>query len=195
MLGRWEGATVRTVGRLATVIMALALLALGNAARGYTPRQRPAQRVAVQTARPASSQRVATGDLVAVFRAAGAAYGIDWRLLFAQCWKESGFTLNARGAAGEKGMAQFMPATWARFGRGDPDNPVNAAYAQAFYLAYIRRYLAARGITDPRMMIAGYNCGEGCAAAAGRFESLPAGVQGYAADIWRRYQYLSHYWR
>jgi len=180
--------------RLATVLLALALLAVANAAKDYTPRPRPTRRVVVQlAARP--TQRVARGDLVAVFRVAGARYGIDWRLLFAQCWKESNFVLNARGAAGEKGMAQFMPATWRRFGVGSPDNPRNAVEAQARYLAHIANYLAARGIRDPRMMIAGYNCGEGCAAAAGRFEGLSPEVQLYVADVWRRYQFLAQYWR
>jgi soluble lytic murein transglycosylase-like protein len=177
------------------VILALLLLAVVNAAHGYTPRSRPTRPAVQAAAQPVSGQRVARGDLVAVFRAAGQTYGIDWRLLFAQCWKESNFVLNARGAAGEKGMAQFMPATWERFGRGSPDNPVNAVFAQAAYLSYIRRYLAARGVTDPRMMIAGYNCGEGCAASAGRFENLPSGVQAYTADVWQRYRLLARYWR
>ena len=179
--------------KLANLALALTLLAVANAAKDYTPRPRPTRRVVVRPA--AQSQRVARGDLVAVFRVAGARYGIDWRLLFAQCWKESNFVLNARGAAGEKGMAQFMPATWLTFGRGDPDDPRNAAEAQARYLAHIANYLRARGITDPRMVIAGYNCGEGCAAAAGRFENLDPNVQLYVADVWRRYQFLARHWR
>jgi soluble lytic murein transglycosylase-like protein len=186
---------MRGCNRLITLALALLVLAVAHAARDYTPRPRPTRRIVVHLTTGQIGQVEARGDLIGLFKAAGARYKLDWRLLLAQCWKESNFVLNARGAAGERGMAQFMPATWAIFGRGDPDNPQNAVEAQALYLAYIRGYLARRGITDPRMTIAGYNCGEGCAAAAGRFESLPPGVRGYTADVWRRYQYLQAVWR
>jgi len=183
----------RAIRQLLMLALATCLLVLVNAVKDYNYKPRP--QVVATSVQTEPIRRVAKGDLVAVFRVAGARYGIPWQLLFAQCWKESNFVLNARGAAGEKGMAQFMPATWLTFGRGDPDNPRNAAEGQARYLAHIARYLSARGITDPRMVIAGYNCGEGCAAAAGRFESLSPGVQRYTADVWRRYEYLKAIWR
>jgi len=172
---------VRTLRRLTTLgIILLAVIVLNL-------RRQPVRAVTTQS-------RVG-GSIVDVFRVKASRYGLDWRLLFAMAWKESNFRTNARGAAGEKGMAQFMPGTWAMFGRGDPDDPNDAIEAQARYLAYIRHHLAARGITDPRMMVAGYNCGQGCAASCGRVENLSPQVQAYVADVWNRYTYLAKYWR
>jgi soluble lytic murein transglycosylase-like protein len=155
---------MRAFNRFFALAAALVLIGVALAAKDYEPQARPVIQSAAQPA-ASSGQRVATGNLVDVFRAAGAAYGIDWRLLFAQCWAESNFILNARGAAGEKGMAQFMPVTWQRFGRGDPDNPVNAAYAQARYLRYIANYL---NTNDLALIVGAYNAGEGSAGAQSR---------------------------
>ena len=168
---------VRSLNRLAALVLGLAILAVANAAKGYSN----AQRV------------VATGELVDVFCEAGEAYGIDWRLLMAQCWKESNFVLNARGAAGERGMAQFMPATWQRFGQGDPDDPRAAALAQARYLRYIADYL---NTSDVAIIIAAYNAGEGSAGARNRnFADFPASTRAYTTDVLRRYELLKRVWR
>lgn len=120
----------------------------------------------------------------------GAAYGIDWRLLYAQMWKESNFDYHARGAAGEKGACQFMPGTWAAFGQGDPDDPVACVAAQARYLAYVRGRNARAGVHDVWSMIAGYNCGPGCSASG----SWPAVTIGYVRDVQQRYAAVCRIW-
>jgi membrane-bound lytic murein transglycosylase MltF len=47
---------------------------------------------------------------------------IDWRIIKAQFWQESRFDPRATSPAGARGIAQIMPGTWDRFGKGDPYN-------------------------------------------------------------------------
>ena len=47
---------------------------------------------------------------------------IDWRIVKAQFWQESRFKPRATSPSGAIGIAQIMPATWDRFGKGDPYN-------------------------------------------------------------------------
>jgi len=42
------------------------------------------------------------------------AWGVDPYLVAAVVWVESGYCPHARGKAGEVGLGQFMPGTWAR---------------------------------------------------------------------------------
>jgi len=61
------------------------------------------------------------------------------------------------GGAGERGLAQFIPATWARFGDGDPYNPYDSLRAWQRYI----KYLAALFNGDLRLILQAYNGGEG----------------------------------
>lgn len=61
------------------------------------------------------------------------------------------------GGAGERGLAQFIPGTWARFGSGDPYNPANSLQAWARYTSY----LASLFNGDLRRILQAYNGGEG----------------------------------
>lgn len=47
---------------------------------------------------------------------------IDWRMIKAQFWQESKFNPRATSPVGAMGIAQIMPDTWLRFGKGDPYN-------------------------------------------------------------------------
>jgi len=62
----------------------------------------------------------------------------------AQAFVESSWNPSAVGAAGERGLTQFMPRTWEymeqKLGRDmDPENPVHAAIMQQKYLLHLRR--------------------------------------------------------
>jgi soluble lytic murein transglycosylase-like protein len=64
------------------------------------------------------------------------------------------------GGSGEKGLAQFVPGTWARFGSGMHDNaydPDTSLNAWAAYTNYLMRLFDG----DLTKVLQGYNGGEG----------------------------------
>src|SRR5579884_874041 len=78
-----------------------------------------------------------------IWQAAGAAYGIPWPVLAAINQVETNFGRNlGPSSAGAIGWMQFLPSTWARWGFdangdgvADPNNPVDAIFSAARYLA------------------------------------------------------------
>jgi cell wall-associated NlpC family hydrolase len=78
-----------------------------------------------------------------IWQAAGNAYGIPWQVLAAINKVETNFGQNlGPSSAGAVGWMQFLPSTWARWGidangdgRADPNNPVDAIFSAARYLA------------------------------------------------------------
>ena len=80
--------------------------------------------------------------LEVIYRRAGAKFGIPWQILAAINEIETDFGRNlAVSSAGALGWMQFMPPTWAQYGRdadgdgrADPDNPQDAIFAAARYL-------------------------------------------------------------
>jgi hypothetical protein len=85
---------------------------------------------------------------------AAVATGVPASLILAVAAQESGFNPEAVSSAGAQGLMQFMPGTWARFGRGSPFDPHAAIFAGASYL----RYLALKLGSWP-LALAGYNAG------------------------------------
>jgi len=61
------------------------------------------------------------------------------------------------GGAGEKGLAQFIPGTWARFGSGNPYDPDASLSAWAAYIEYLRGLFGE----DYTKILQAYNGGEG----------------------------------
>jgi murein DD-endopeptidase MepM/ murein hydrolase activator NlpD len=98
-------------------------------------------------------------QLSAIWRQAGAAYGIPWQVLAAINKVESNFGGNmGPSSAGAVGWMQFMPDTWLRWGLdadgdslADPWNARDAIFAAARYLA------AAGGRADVPRAIFAYN--------------------------------------
>jgi cell wall-associated NlpC family hydrolase len=78
-----------------------------------------------------------------IWQAAGSTYGIPWNVLAAINKVETNFGSNlGPSSAGAVGWMQFMPSTWARWGIDangdgvvDPDNPTDAIFSAARYLA------------------------------------------------------------
>jgi membrane-bound lytic murein transglycosylase B len=61
--------------------------------------------------------------------------GIPWQLLAAVNLVESGFgRMRERSVAGAQGPMQFMPSTWAEYGRGDVHDPHQAILGAARFL-------------------------------------------------------------
>jgi cell wall-associated NlpC family hydrolase len=81
--------------------------------------------------------------LRSIWQAAGNTYGIPWEVLAAINKVETNFGQNlGPSSAGAVGWMQFMPSTWARWGLdangdgiADPDNPTDAIFSAARYLA------------------------------------------------------------
>ncbi|MBI4695551.1 MAG: transglycosylase SLT domain-containing protein [Gammaproteobacteria bacterium] len=97
--------------------------------------------------------------------------GLDWRWIKAQCWQESHFDVDAKSPVGARGIAQFMPATWAEecklLGYGlsaDPCDPELAIPACAHYMSRLRfawRSAAASSADLQALALASYNAGSG----------------------------------
>jgi Transglycosylase SLT domain len=120
---------------------------------------------------------------------AAAQCGLDPALLAAQGHVESRFNPAAVSPAGAAGIAQFMPATWARYGGdydhdGDatPFDPQDAILAQGAYMCALIDQLAGVGLVgDPiALALAAYNAGPGAVLAAG---GVPQSAAGYVQAV------------
>ncbi len=81
--------------------------------------------------------------LLSHYRAAQRRFGVDWEYLAAINLVETGMgRIRGTSVAGAQGPMQFIPATWARWGQGDIDDPRDAIMAAG-------RYLASRGFARP----------------------------------------------
>ncbi len=103
-------------------------------------------------------------------RAAGTCDGISPQLLAAQIEQESGWDRRAESSAGAQGIAQFMPETWAVWGRdltgdgrADPFNPREAIDAQGRLMCHLYSLAQESGLDDdPEVLaLAAYNAGWG----------------------------------
>lgn len=116
--------------------------------------------------------------------------GVDWRLYKAQLVQESGLNPDAVSPVGARGLAQFMPATWAdmvaRFGwpqAVSPHTPGLAIAAGARYMAGLRRAAPAALSPEPDRhdyALASYNAGLGNVRRAWRLCGAPPA---YAAGL------------
>ncbi|WP_369186040.1 C40 family peptidase [Streptomyces sp. Y1] len=128
-----------------------------------------------------------------VIRAAGECRepGLTPALLAAQLSEESGFRVDARSSAGAEGPAQFMPGTWATWGRDDdhsgsasPYDVGDAVMAQGRYMCSLLGQAVSSGFADDprRLALAGFNAG--WAAVEGSRGVPPyAETRRYVADI------------
>ncbi len=109
--------------------------------------------------------------------AAARRWNVSGALLAAQLMAESNFNPFAVSPAGAAGIAQFMPATAAAYGLGDPFDPEAAIDAQAHLMSDL---LAQFG--DTALALAAYNAGAGAVAACGCVPAYPE-TQAYVARI------------
>ncbi len=74
--------------------------------------------------------------LLAYYREAERRFGVEWEVLAAVNFVETGFNrLRSRSSAGAQGPMQFMPATWRAYGLGgDVHRPSDAILGAANYL-------------------------------------------------------------
>lgn len=113
--------------------------------------------------------------------AAAACPGLPSSLLAAQLDAESGWQPDAVSPAGAQGIAQFLPGTWATWGRdgdgdgaADPFNPADAIAAQGGFMCSLLRKATTAGWGDPlELALAAYNAGWGAVAAAHGIPPFP----------------------
>jgi membrane-bound lytic murein transglycosylase B len=76
-------------------------------------------------------------DLLRFYKRGERAFGIGWEYLAAINLVETGMgRIRGTSVAGAQGPMQFLPKTWARWGRGDIQDPTDAIMAAARYLAH-----------------------------------------------------------
>ncbi|MGH2953092.1 MAG: transglycosylase SLT domain-containing protein [Solirubrobacterales bacterium] len=110
--------------------------------------------------------------------AAAARWNVSAGLLAAQLMAESNFNPFAVSSAGAQGIAQFMPATAAAYGLGDPFDPEAAIDAQAHLMSDL---LGQFGGSVP-LALAAYNAGPAPVEACGCVPPYPE-TQAYVARI------------
>jgi membrane-bound lytic murein transglycosylase B len=91
-------------------------------------------------------------ELLSLYREAEAASGVGWNYLAAINLIETRFgSIAGVSTAGAQGPMQFMPETWAAYGKGDVNSPRDSIMAAG-------RYLAASGFAgNPDRAIFAYN--------------------------------------
>jgi hypothetical protein len=123
--------------------------------------------------------------LVPIIQAAAARSGVPFNVLAAKIRQESGFRPDARGAAGEIGISQIMPATARQPGYGVPPidisalgDPAQAIPWGADYLAARARSAGVRDWNDPRQAARGLAAYNGAGPQAARYGRQVAQMAG-----------------
>lgn len=163
----------------------------------------PGQTVPAAAAPAAAAPAVAAAPVAAaparqmtfaeMFRDVALQYDLDWRLLAAQAYIESGFDSLALGADGDMGLMQVLPSTWREWAPAvavsDPFDAHSNALVAAAYHDYLRAQLGKRGLPQAQWMLVAYNWGIDRLGdfldAGGTWDELPAVRRNYAEDILR----------
>jgi membrane-bound lytic murein transglycosylase F len=109
-------------------------------------------------------------------------YGLDWRLIVAQIFQESGFNPRKVSWAGAKGLMQVMPRTARELGLKDLYDPESSIKAGTYYLKkLLDRFAPSIKLKDRiRFALAAYHVGYNHVADA----RLLARRQGLDPDVW-----------
>jgi soluble lytic murein transglycosylase-like protein len=128
-----------------------------------------------------------------MFQEVAQRYDLDWQLLAAQAYVESGFDSLALSSAGDMGLMQIRPTTWREWApavdASDPFDSYDNVLVAAAYLDHLRAQFAERGRLEQEWMLVAYNWGPDQVldflAGGGSWESLDPELRQYALDIQR----------
>lgn len=131
------------------------------------------------------------------FGGAGLLFEFDPLFLAAHVKRESGFRVGAENEETKaRGLCQFMPGAWVRFGFGSYENawnPKESIIAQARYLANARTFLWEKaGRTGAAWWLVAYFCGETGASNYKTWLDVPPQYRAATADV---LQYWSEWLR
>lgn len=143
---------------------------------------------------PVSATSMASGSqrtYAQMFQEIALQYDLDWRMLAAQAYEESGFDPLALGDDGDMGLMQVMPPTWREWapkvGVSDPFDAYSNTMVAAAYLDHVRGLMGQQGKPQAQWMLVAYNWGPDklgdFIAGGGVWDDLPAERARYAMDI------------
>jgi len=158
----------------------------GGIQRPQAEAPQPQNRVA--SAPPTDASTLTYGQM---FQEIALEFDLDWRLLAAQAYVETGLDALALGNDGDMGLMQVLPGTWREFapkvGAADPFDAYSNTLVASAYLDYVRGELGKRGYPQAQWMLVAYNWGPdrliNFLEEGGVWEGLPAVRQQYATDI------------
>ncbi|MEE9613722.1 MAG: membrane-bound lytic murein transglycosylase MltF [Thermodesulfobacteriota bacterium] len=109
-------------------------------------------------------------------------YGLDWRLVSAQIYRESGFDPNTVSWAGAVGLMQLMPETARELGVSDVYEPEQSIRAGTKYMSRLIRRIDGDVALEDRLLfaLAAYNVGYSHLTDARRL----AARKGWSPDRW-----------
>ncbi|MCC6454955.1 MAG: transglycosylase SLT domain-containing protein [Caldilineaceae bacterium] len=128
-----------------------------------------------------------------MFQQVALQYDLDWRLLAAQAYLESGFDSLALSGDGDMGLMQIRPGTWNEWAptvdASDPFDSYSNVLVGAVYLNHLREQLSEQGQSRQEWMLVAYNWGPDKVlahlSAGGTWESLDPARRQYAEDVLR----------
>jgi soluble lytic murein transglycosylase-like protein len=146
--------------------------------------------VAAVTPPQANGANLTYGEM---FKDVASQFDLDWRLLAAQAYLESGFDSLALSGQGDMGLMQIRPGTWNEWAptveASDPFDSYSNVLVGAAYLNHLREQLSTRGFPQQEWMLVAYNWGPDKVFdhldAGGTWESLELERRQYADDILR----------
>ena len=160
------GGRIKEPHSFVMMLFVLALIAGSIIADGYARRIRLARAEAVVT--DTLPRGMCANYIISPYDSLIKVYsdsvGLDWRLVAAVIYHESGFDNDVRSHRGATGLMQMMPSTAEWLGAGDISDPIEGVRIGTIYLKRIHN--AYRNHTDDpverlKFALAAYNAGVG----------------------------------
>ncbi|MFN8468071.1 MAG: transglycosylase SLT domain-containing protein [Caldilineaceae bacterium] len=186
---------VSAPGGAAAAVPAAARVEPGQAAGARSSGQNSGQSsaLALNPAPAAAKPGDANQTYGQMFQEVGRRFDLDWRMLAAQAYIESGFDSLALSDAGAMGLMQVLPDTWREWAQpvevSDPFDAYSNVLVAAAYLDHLRSDLGGKGYPDKQWMLVAYNWGpdklNSFLQGGGTWDTLPAARRQYATEILR----------